>query len=268
MFLAHKSSVTQNSFLVLDQYDKTKVLTSSNGYKLVSNVCPHQNSLISEKHGSGNRVCPYHNWSFNIDGIPITSGRTEYYCKNTTPLDTASVFEWNNLLFDTSVEFDIPVNLSNMRLVEQRVDIVKSNYKNIMDLFLDVDHIQSVHAGVYDLVDITNTSVTWKYFSNGSIQQVDQGAFWIAVYPYTMIEWQKGSMFITVAKPYGKESKVHVFKYHDNTATTSWKLNEFVWETAWSQDKHQAEIINKFADKNLEPQKMHFREFLKLNGIN
>jgi hypothetical protein len=137
-----------------------------------------------------------------------------------------------------------------------------------MDLFLDVDHIQSIHAGVYDLVDITNTDVKWKYYSNGSIQAVDQGAFWIAVYPYTMIEWQKGSMFITVAKPHGDTSKVSVFKYTDNLNSTNWKLNEYVWETAWGQDKHQAELITKFADKNLEPQKLHFRDFLTSNGIN
>jgi phenylpropionate dioxygenase-like ring-hydroxylating dioxygenase large terminal subunit len=268
MFLSHKSSISSNSFLVLDQYDKKKVLINHHEYKLVSNICPHQNSLISEKNGSGNRVCPYHNWSFDLDGIPITSGRTERYCKNTVPLDSQPVFEWNSLLFDTPVNYDISVDFSNMQLVEQRVDTVNSNYKNIMDLFLDVDHIQSVHAGVYDLVDITNTDVTWKYYSNGSIQQVDQGAFWIAVYPYTMVEWQKGSMFITVAKPYGDKSTVHVFKYHDNNSSTSWKLNEFVWETAWSQDKHQAELINKFSDRNLENQKIHFREFLKSNGFN
>lgn len=268
MFLSHKSLLSQNSFLVLDQCDKTKVLVNNNGYKLISNICPHQNSLISEKNGDGNRVCPYHNWSFTIDGIPVTSGRTGHYCKNTVPLESQTVYEWNHLLFDVPVEFDVPVDFKNMRLVEERVDIVNSDYKNIMDLFLDVDHIQSIHSGVYDLVDITNTDVTWKYYSNGSIQHVDQGAFWIAVYPYTMIEWQKGSMFITVAKPYGDVSKVSVFKYTDDSSSTSWKLNEFVWETAWSQDKHQAELITKFADKNLETQKLHFREFLKSNGIN
>jgi hypothetical protein len=135
-----------------------------------------------------------------------------------------------------------------------------------MDLFLDVDHIQSIHAGVYDLIGITNTQVTWDYYTNGSVQRVDQGALWIAVYPYTMIEWQRGSLFITVATPKGNISKVSVFKYIDKDYNTQWKLNEQVWETAWAQDKAQAEIITRFADENLEPQKQHFREFLKING--
>ena len=200
MFLAHKTLLKQNSYQVLDQYDKKKVLVNNNGYKLVSNVCPHQFSLISTTSGSGNRVCPYHNWSFTIDGHPITSGRTEHYCKNNTQLLTDPVYEWNNLLFDCPVEFVIKESFANMKLIENRTDIVHSDFRNIMDLFLDVDHIQSIHAGIYDQIGITDTNVSWNYSKNGSLQVVDQGALWIAVYPYTMIEWQKGSLFITIAK--------------------------------------------------------------------
>jgi hypothetical protein len=149
-----------------------------------------------------------------------------------------------------------------MVLVESRIDKVKANYKNIMDLFLDVDHIQTVHQGVYDLIGITNTDVQWKYYDNGSVQTVAQGASWIAVYPYTMIEWQAGSLFITVAVPDGENSNVNVFKYRDINNTDNWKLNEYVWEKAWAQDKQQAELITEFAQSNLEPQKIHFREFL------
>ena len=81
-----------------------------------------------------------------------------------------------------------------------------------------------------------------------------------------MIEWQKGSLFITVTKPNGSKSDVFVFKYLDNRYSKDWKLN--VWETAWSQDKAQAELIQDFPIHNLEPQKTHFRNYLNSNGIN
>jgi hypothetical protein len=166
------------------------------------------------------------------------------------------------------VEFDIDVDLTNLVLVEGRVDIVNASPNIIMDLFLDVDHIQTVHVGVYDLVGIHNTDVEWKYYNNGSVQTVKEGARWIAVYPNTMIEWQKGSMFITVAIPSGEYSNVYVFKYMDKNYLDDWKLNESVWETAWSQDKNQAELLTEFAQRNLEQQKIHFRDFLKYNGTN
>jgi phenylpropionate dioxygenase-like ring-hydroxylating dioxygenase large terminal subunit len=266
MFLSHKASISPNSYQVLEQFNKEKVLINSDEVCLVSNICPHQQSLISTKNGVGNRVCPYHNWSFTLEGYPITSGRTEQYCKNLQPLKTDKVHEWNSLLFTTQVDFDITHKFDNMVLMESRIDVVKANYKNVMDLFLDVDHIQTVHSGIYDMIGITDTDVEWKYYKNGSTQHVRQGAVWMAVYPYTMIEWQQGSLFITVAMPNGNNSNVHVFKYMDVDSSVTWKLNEHVWETAWAQDKNQAELINGFALHNLEQSKLHYRDFLNLYG--
>lgn len=270
MFLAHKNQLVTTDYIVLNQYQNKKVLVNHNGYKLVSNVCPHQQSLISTKAGKGNRVCPYHNWTFDLDGSPVTSGRTEIYCKNTQPLESQPVYEWNSLLFTEPVMFAITQKFNRFELVEQRTDIVNSNYRIIMDLFLDVDHIQSVHSGVYDQIGITDTNVDWNYTKNGSCQTVKQGAYWIAVYPNTMIEWQKGALFITVAEQSNtNQTNVHVFKFKDPRHTELWELNNTVWETAWQQDKSQAEIITEFPNLNLEPQKTHYRDYLtQYDGIN
>ena len=122
-----------------------------------------------------------------------------------------------------------------------------------MDLFLDVDHIPTVHQGVYDQIGITDFSdIKWEYYTNGSTQFVydKQGlaAAWIAVYPYTMIEWQRGSLFVTVIeKQNTDQSNVHVFKYTDDS--DQWDLNNTVWETAWKQDREQAELINEVYQK-------------------
>jgi len=268
MFLAHQNHIEKNSYKPLEQFNKKKVLVHSDEFKLVSNICPHQKSLISLDRGEGLRVCPYHNWSFGLDGDPIASGRTADYCKNETPLETYPLFNWNYLLFTEKVNFDIDISFKNLILMEERIDFVNANFKTIIDIFLDVDHIQSVHTGVYDLVGITNTNVNWKYYDNGNVQTVEQGALWITVYPYTMIEWQLGSLFVTVAQPYtDNKTKVSVFKYADKNYLERWKLNEKVWETAWQQDRAQAEIMSEFSNTNLEPQKKHFRNFLNENGI-
>jgi phenylpropionate dioxygenase-like ring-hydroxylating dioxygenase large terminal subunit len=268
MFLAHKDEIEKNNYKPLEQFNKRKVLVCSDELQLVSNICPHQKSIISLVSGQGNRVCPYHNWSFDLKGNPLTSGRTSHYCKNEKNLETHSVFDWNHLLFTEKINFDIDVSFRDLILMEERIDFVEADFKTIIDIFLDVDHIQSVHSGVYDLVGITNTDVLWKYYDYGSVQTVEQGALWITVYPYTMIEWQLGSLFVTVAQPHGiNQTKVCVFKYADKNYLEQWKLNEKVWEIAWKQDRSQAEIISEFSTENLEPQKIHFRNFLKENGI-
>lgn len=262
MFLSHKASILPNSYKVLGQYNNRKVLVKSDELTLVSNVCPHQKSLISLTDGSGNRTCPYHSWTFDIKGNPVSSGITKSYCKNTHSLTSEKIFEWNNLLFDTEVKFNIDQSFQDLVLMESRIDIVDADYRLIMDLFLDVDHIPVVHKGVYDLIGINNKDIIWSFYKNGSVQSVPNGAYWIALYPYTMIEWQQGALFVTVATPYDKKSKVHVYKYTNKDSTEQWPLNEQVWETAWAQDKHQAELLTEFAQENLEHQKIHFREFL------
>lgn len=272
MFLSHKNSIPKNSYIVLPQYQNKKILVSGGEYSLVSNICPHQKSLISLKDGAGNRTCPYHSWSFDIKGNPITSGRTGHYCKNQTALDSNQCYEWNGLIFSSPVDFDINIDFTNMQLVEQRIDKVNTRWENILDLFLDVDHIPGVHAGVYERINLPNiTSVDWKFYQTGNMQTVKKdnkiGACWLTLYPNTMIEWQPGSLFITVAVPANENNTdVVVYKYRDaDSSDDLWNLNSDVWETAWQQDKNQAQIITEFADKNLEDSKKHFRNWLK-NG--
>jgi hypothetical protein len=80
-----------------------------------------------------------------------------------------------------------------------------------------------------------------------------------------MIEWQRGSLFVTVIeKQNTDQSNVHVFKYTDDS--DQWDLNNTVWETAWKQDREQAELINEVNFENLEIQKLHYRNYLKING--
>jgi phenylpropionate dioxygenase-like ring-hydroxylating dioxygenase large terminal subunit len=263
MFLAHKSSIKEGCYIPLEQYNNTKILANIDGeYKLISNVCPHQKSLISIRKGSGNRVCPYHNWSFDINGNPLTSGRTE--CKNNNPLLSEPVYEWDSLLFSVPVASMPQLHLENFQFVEHRVDIVNANSITIMDLFLDVDHIPTVHRGVYEQLGIDATEVLWNYYDNGSEQTVKQGAKWIAIYPNTMIEWQLGALFITVTEQINQyQSKVYVFKYREpNMHEKVWEMNQHVWETAWTQDKYQAELIVGINKDNLETPKQHYRDWL------
>lgn len=270
MFLAHTNDLKNKTYIPLAQKDNLQVLIGQNGYALVSNVCPHQGSIISRSAGDTDiRVCPYHNWSFELNGTPIASGRTNHYCQNTKALPSVPVHECLGMLFSKPVvcEHLHWLDLSNMKLMEQRVDLVKASSTTIMDLFLDVDHIETVHAGVYDQLGFKDISeVQWHYYNWGSLQLVRKGevygAAWIAVYPGTMIEWQDGALFVTVSESISNnETRVHVFKYMDITREEDWSINESVWETSWAQDRAQAELIKIVSDKNLEESKLHFRKW-------
>jgi phenylpropionate dioxygenase-like ring-hydroxylating dioxygenase large terminal subunit len=267
MFLAHKNDIPTGGHFPVEQLHKKQVLVNGDNPYLVSNICPHQKSLISTEAGTGNRVCPYHNWTFTPEGTPVTSGRTGHYCKNEMPLARQQVFECNSMYFNMPIdcpELDF-LDLSNMKLLEYRVDHVNASPISVMDLFLDVDHIGTVHAGVYDQIGLKDIAVEWHYYKWGTLQLVPKegggyGAAWMSVFPGTMIEWQPGALFVTVTQPSNFGTDVHVFKYKDsNSNWAEWNLNDQVWETAWRQDRDQAELLTENVSYNLEHPKKHFR---------
>ena len=90
------------------------------------------------------------------------------------------------------------------------------------------------------------------------------GACWMAVYPGTMIEWQPGALFVTVARNVDDQtSAVEIYKYRDSRYwEESWELNSDVWETAWTQDKELSENISGISFKNLDQLKQHHRNWI------
>jgi len=283
MFYIHSNDLKNNEYMPIG--DKRQIVACvNNAYYAISNVCPHQKSLISTKKGKGSRVCPYHGWSFDIAGNPLTSGKTA--CKNNNPLKFKPLYEWNHLLFSIPVDCVMFADFSSLELVEHRTDIVSGNAITIMDIFLDVEHIPLVHCGVYDQIGLTNvTEVEWTFYDWGSLQLVPRNtdchkefeatlleedksnpysAAWLAVYPGTMIEWQMGAVFITVAgKTENNLTPVEVYKYRDTRYNNqNWTLNNQIWELAWSQDKRQVGLIAEVNNNNLEEAKQHFRRTL------
>lgn len=287
VFLAHTSDVKEGFKKPLNQYQRRLLLANAdNQFSIISNVCPHQGSLILSS-TKKSISCQYHAWSWDIDGNPKGSGTT-HQC-NKHKLSSNISYISNNLIFNKDIRLpDLPVSFQYLELVEERVDSVNASTKNIIDLFLDVDHIPVVHPKLYDDIGVTKTSsIDWKYYDWGSVQLVQKdhdyaadyqatlrhssderlSAIWIAVYPYTMIEWQPGALFVTVASPDNSNSKVTVLKYRDTRySDANWNFNSTLWEEAWRQDVCQAEnIVSSVPDDHYEESKQHFHKWLKDN---
>lgn len=299
MFLGHQNELTNNQWKVLVQSGNTRTLTNDNGtYRIQNNICLHQGSRLRQGCGNGlNVVCPYHAWSWNKEGKPLASGwvghsKASEKCINDKTLPTHSVFNWSGFLFEYEIEMnDIDIS-GNYELVEYRLDHVKSSFIPIMDLFLDVDHIPAVHPELYSAIDVPSAKdIEWKTWDGGSVQyvstlagsnpewetlaaqkKVPYGALWLAQYPFTQFEWQPGAVFVQINQPISDvETQSHIFKYRDrNYSDKNWEINEQVWETAWQQDKEQAERLEpgwRFNQKHLEKEKVNFRLFLQKNNL-
>jgi phenylpropionate dioxygenase-like ring-hydroxylating dioxygenase large terminal subunit len=263
MFLGLKQDFKENCAVPIAQLNNNwLVVNHCNYFYLLSNVCPHQNSRISECQTS-ELTCPYHGMQFDLLGSGI--GNKFVLTKN-------SCYNNGNMLFDRDVPYNFPVPTDHFELVEHRQDKVSASVEVIMDVFLDIDHIPIAHKNVYDRVGITDIKqLIYKTFDGGSIQFVPAqtnshmiaehqklkfGACWMALYPGTMIEWQPGALFVTVATANG----VQVYKYCDTRyPISSWKINEDVWELAWSQDKSLSKNIVEIGQNNLNQLQQHHR---------
>ena len=177
------------------------------------------------------------------------------------------------MLFEANIDLSMldSLDFKNLELAEFRVDTVNADPRMVMDIFLEVDHIPVVHNGVYDLLGIRGEAkVDWEYQDWGNAQKVsneagDLIAVWLAVYPYTMIEWQNGALFISRCF---NNNKIAIWKYKDSTdSVENYKINSDMWETAFAQDKAQAEQMVRFPSENLEEAKQNYRQWLSNNGF-
>lgn len=298
MFLGHQNDLSSGQWKVLDQSGNTKTLVCHDSvYNVQTNICPHQGSRLRTGSGTSSAVvCPYHAWSWNREGTPLGSGTVGHssgssQCRNTDKLTTEPVCEWSGFLFERPVPIDINI-AGDYELVEYRQDHINSSYIAIMDLFLDIDHIPVVHPELYTAIDIPNAKdIVWETWSGGSIQYVsgipgsnpewaesnlknptEYNALWLAQYPFTQVEWQPGAVFVMVNQPVKEDQTItHVFKYRDrNYSEQNWQLNQQVWETAWAQDREQAERMEpgwRFYQDRLDPEKQAFRRFLQDNRL-
>ena len=286
MFLGHINDLNNAEWKVLPHL-KEWALYNNQQYSMSSNVCPHQGSLLKDCSGKNTRACPFHGWSFKITGEPLGSGTTS--CANNEKLENKSVYIWNGFIF--SEPHDLPsvdfLDTTHLQLEEMRVDRVNASFSSILHLFLDVDHIPVVHPKVYS--QLMSKEIEWEIRESSSVQLVPvdsnfsndyiqstlpedrnnkYGAGWFTVYPYSMLEWQPGAWFITVCNPVNDQTTdVTVYKYRDKRySDVNWELNQSTWETAWSQDRAQSELLHPgFKSKYLELPKIKFNEWVLKN---
>jgi phenylpropionate dioxygenase-like ring-hydroxylating dioxygenase large terminal subunit len=277
MFLSLINDLKNGEARPINQFQNKKfLLNSDSGYKIGSNVCPHHASkIIKEK--TNNLMCQFHGWSWNTKGEPTGAGYTEI-CNNKR-LHLTDAYEHQGLIFDIKTEIpELPVNFDTFELVEFRTDRLKvDNPMHIMNVFLDVDHIPLVHKDVYTKMGIiSKPTIQWEYFEGGNVQKVYNSEnpnelifMWLSIYPYTMIEWQPGSVFITDCfNTTDGHTEVAVYKYKDVfQSSEEYDINQSTWETAWGQDKFQSEQMVAIYPELFEDQKLHYLNWATKNGI-
>jgi choline monooxygenase len=216
------------------------------------NVCRHHAAAVMEGEGSAKRlVCPYHGWTYGLDGRLINAPETdgvEDFDPSRFGLVPMAVEAWGPLVFISMGEKPRPLaddlkqlktdldamNVDSLRFVRRRTYTLACNWKVYVDNYLDGGyHVVYLHKGLAGQLDLN--SYKTETFDRFSIQssaasgkkrsdeagagkdfsaRIGGGALYAWIYPNLMINRYGDIMDTNWVLPLGHDRTQVVFDYY------------------------------------------------------
>ena len=134
-----------------------------NKVRILANVCRHRGSLIAEGAGNArNFVCPYHAWSYDIDGhlmrAPLIPERPDFDLRNCR-LPRFACETWSDFIF-VNLSNDAPplapqlkglsdllshYHMDEMVELHEEESVWETNWKCLVENFMEGYHLSNVH---------------------------------------------------------------------------------------------------------------------------
>ncbi len=154
---------TAGSYATVQMGDKPVLVTRTEDGSVAAmlNVCRHRGAEIASGCGEASRLsCPYHGWTYRLDGQPAARRRPEHFdnlpdeglvrlpCKEehgliwVCPAPDGSIPE--NPLAGIESDFE-PLDFADHRLFATSTFTRQINWKLVIDTFLEVYHVPVLH---------------------------------------------------------------------------------------------------------------------------
>jgi len=159
------------------------------------NVCKHRAHELLSGEGETTRImCPYHAWVYKLDGQLVRAPETEHLQDFTTGdicLDAVQVEEFAGFVFvnldpdaaplatqsgnlETEIRHWAP-DIDQLTFGHRLTYDIKSNWKNVVDNFLECYHCPTAHKDFCDLVDMDTYKVTTHGIYSSHMADAGQG---------------------------------------------------------------------------------------------
>ena len=141
--------------------------------RVLSNVCRHRGTVLADGRGNRQRlVCPYHHWSYDLDGRLVGAPRMEAHTtfdKGSCRLPSFPIEDWHGFLF-VSLDQDPPPLAPRLRPLEGMIrnyhmeqmklryladEVWPTNWKCLIENFMEGYHLSPLHRTTLHLVNPT-----------------------------------------------------------------------------------------------------------------
>lgn len=158
------------------------VRNRDNQFRAYFNVCQHRGSQLCDSSGSGYGAaitCPYHAWSYSLDGKLVSTihHEKESFDRECISLTPVKIDVWQGLLFvnlDSAAEpllswleklYSKPRDLEkfefgSLKSVHTSVDEVQANWKVLVENYSECLHCSVVHPELCETVPVYKTGRT------------------------------------------------------------------------------------------------------------
>jgi len=251
-YVGHELMVPNiGDYYTLPWTENGKVLVRSEaGVGLLSNVCRHRQGLLLEGHGNTrNVVCPLHRWTYDLDGRLL--GAPDFDRVPDCSLPKTKLSNWQGLLFAGArdpaqdlADFTLAADydFSGFVFEEAIVDELAFNWKNFLEIFLELYHVEAVHPGLQKWVDSGNYEWgfggRWSYQIMGVKEELRSqispnytryrdavlaytggklpkyGTVWSILYPNVMIEWYPCALVVSTLIPRSPEHTTNIVEFY------------------------------------------------------
>ncbi len=266
LFVDHSSRLQKAGDFVAYGLDRESVLIARGADGRINafhNSCRHRGSRICSQ-SSGNArafMCPYHNWTYNLDGSLRAAPRMVGIDKADYPAVPVWVEEWNGMIF-INLSVDKPQTVSRYlagmdlakyalqrtKVVHDRTYTVASNWKLAAETYNECYHCANTHPTLCSLIDPLKDLEAWDDANAGDDYAIFAADMRDAIIkPGVKTFSMDGALECT--KPLGDTGDWHdaiaalswypqfgMFVYPDHAVTYSWKPiseNQTLFRSTW-----------------------------------
>jgi choline monooxygenase len=251
-YAGHEHMVPQaGDYMSLPWMGDRKVLVRGpRGVNLLSNVCRHRQArLLGGRGHIQNIVCPLHRWTYDLDGKLL--GAPDFDHTPQCSLPSTQLINWRGLLFagprdPTRDLLDFPLaadyDWSGYVFDRSIVEECRYNWKEFLEIFLELYHVEAAHPGLQNWVDAGNyewgfgdrwsyqilgvndelrvqTSANYERYRDAILQYSGgklpkYATVWSILYPNVMIEWYPFALVVSTLIPRGPDHTSNVVEFY------------------------------------------------------